>query len=184
MGVCEVTQEQYQAVVGGNPSNFKGPQNPVEAVSWDDAVAFCQAMSRKTGQTVRLPTEAQWEYACRAGSTTRFCFGDADSGLGAYAWYTENSGNQTHPVGQKKPNDFGLYDMHGNVWEWCADWYADSYANANSVDPQGPGSGSARVLRGGCWYINRRFCRSAFRLRIAPVLRDDYIGFRVSVDLK
>ncbi len=151
MGVHEVTQEQYEGVIGSNPSRFKGAKNPVDTVSWEDAVAFCQALSRKTGKTVRLPTEAQWEYACRAGSKTRFGFGDNDADLGNYAWFDQNSGRKTHSVGGKKPNAFGLYDTHGNVWEWCSDWYAESYANAKTLDPTGPGSGPGRVLRGGSW---------------------------------
>ena len=187
MGVYEVTQEQYEQVMGSNPSNFKGAQNPVERVSWNDAVEFCKKLSTKTGKTVRLPTEAQWEYACRAGSKTRFHYGDDDDygQLDDYAWYTKDSDRKTHAVGQKKPNDFGLYDMYGNVWEWCSDWYADSYANANKTDPPGPGSGAFRVLRGGSWSGNPPLCRSAGRFRFSPDLRGVYIfGFRVSVDLE
>ena len=184
MGVYEVTQEQYEQVMGTNPSNFKGATNPVEQVSWYDAVEFCRKLSQKTGKTVRLPTEAQWEYACRAGSGTRFSFDDEDTDLSSYAWYSGNSGNTTHAVGQKKPNAFGLYDMHGNVWEWCADWYVGSYANANNTDPTGPGSGSRRVLRGGCWCHNPNRCRSAYRSRITPDGQYSFLGFRISVDLK
>jgi len=182
MGVYEVTQEQYEAVIGSNPSRFKGASNPVERVSWDDAVAFCKKLSAKTGKTVRLPTEAEWEYACRAGSKTRFCFGDDDSDLGGYAWYRSNSDAKTHPAGAKKPNAFGLYDMHGNVWEWCSDWYADSYANANTRDPAGPSSGSNRVLRGGRWCDDPRVCRSADRDGFGPSDRGDSVGFRVVLD--
>jgi formylglycine-generating enzyme required for sulfatase activity len=157
----------------------------VENVSWDDAVEFCRKLSQASGKTVRLPTEAQWEYACRAGSKTRFSYGDDPdySKLGDYAWYTANSESKTHPVGQKRPNEWGLYDMHGNVWQWCSDWYADSYANANNTDPQGPDSGSVRVLRGGGWGVTPQFCRSASRDWFAPVGRS-YGGFRVSVDSK
>lgn len=181
MGVYEVTQAQYQAVTGGNPSSFSGRNNPVETVSWNDATNFCKALSRKTGKTFRLPTEAEWEYACRAGTSTRFCFGDSDSDLGRYAWYGSNSGSKAHPVGQKKANAFGLYDMHGNVWEWCSDWYADSYANAKTDDPQGPASGTARVMRGGPWYTVPQRCRSATRSRVAPDYRFFSFGFRVVV---
>ena len=186
MGIYHVTQEQYEQVMGKNPSNFKGAQNPVEQVSWDDAVEFCKALSKKAGKTVSLPTEAQWEYACRAGSKTRFSYGDDDDygKLGDYAWYTKNSDNKTHPVGQKKPNDFGLYDMHGNVLQWCSDWYAESYANANKTDPMGPASGSDRVLRGGCWYGDPDRCRSAYRRWFTPDNRHYGVGFRVSVDLR
>src|ERR1019366_6733194 len=124
------TEEQYEQIMGKNPSRIKGAQNPVETVSWDDAMEFCKKLSQKTGKTVRLPTEAQWEYACRAGTKTRFSFGDKDEDLGDYAWYEKNSDGKSHPVGQKKPNGLGLYDMHGNVWQWCADWYAEDYTKA------------------------------------------------------
>ena len=128
LGVYEVTQEQYERVMGKNPSNFKGPQNPVEKVSWDDAVEFCRKLSelpeeKAAGRIYRLPTEAEWEYACRAGTTTKYSFGDSESELGEYGWFDKNSDRKTHPVGQKQPNKWGLYDMHGNVWEWCSDWY-------------------------------------------------------------
>jgi formylglycine-generating enzyme required for sulfatase activity len=184
----EVTQEQYEQIVGRNPSVFKGAQNPVEQVSWDDAVEFCRKLSRKTGRHVRLPTEAEWEFACRAGSKTRFCYGDDDdySKLGDYAWYSASlttKGDSTRPVGQKKPNDWGLYDMHGNVYEWCSDWYADSYEKANKTDPAGPASGTSRVLRGGSWFDAAYGCRSARRLGYPPVRRNHYFGFRVAVDL-
>jgi formylglycine-generating enzyme required for sulfatase activity len=186
MGVYTVTQEQYEQMMGKNPSDFKGATNPVELVSWDGAVEFCKKLSDKTGKKVRLPTEAEWEYACRAGSKTRFSYGDDNdyANLGDYAWYTKNSDNKTHPVGQKKPNEWGLYDMHGNVWQWCSDWYADSYANAGKTDPSGPASGSTRVLRGGCWNFTPLYCRSAYRVRLAPGYRYLSIGFRVVVDLK
>ena len=188
MGVTEVTQAQYQAIMGTNPSSFKGATNPVETVSWNDATEFCKKLSEKTRQAVRLPTEAEWEYACRAGSKTRFCFGDAEEGLGDYAWYHVNAGKTTHPVGQKKPNVWGLYDMHGNVFEWCADWRGD-YPKGAVTDPQGPASGSRRVLRGGSWYINTDNCRAAFRSRSNPDHRLNNVGFRVvvpvgGVDLK
>jgi len=181
MGVYEVTQEQYEAVMGTNPSGFKGSKFPVEQVSWDDAVEFCKKLSVKTGKTVRLPTEAEWEYACRAGSNARFCFGDDDSELGGYAWYGDNSDGKTHPVGEKKPNVFGLYDMHGNILEWCRDWYAKSYESPTNVDPIGPDSGTDRVLRGGCWGVIPALCRSAFRNARTPKIRSFNFGFRVVV---
>ncbi len=205
MGVYEVTQEQYEAVVGENPSEFKGEKNPVEQVSWGDAVEFCKGLSAKTGKTVRLPTEAEWEYACRAGTKTRFSFGDADADLHKYGNYCDKSNtddlewqekghddehDKTAPVGSYKPNAWGLYDMHGNVYEWCGDWCADSYANAGTRDPQGPASGSLRVLRGGCWGRSPLFCRSACRFRYYPDRRVVGNGFRVvsvgafGVDLK
>ncbi len=184
MGLYEVTQEQYEGVVGKNPAKFKSAKNPVETVSWNDAVAFCKALSKKTGKLVRLPTEAEWEYACRAGTKTAFCFGDDEKRLGDYAWYEDNSERKTHPVAQKKPNAWGLYDMHANVWEWCSDWYADSYANAKPVDPQGPASGSYRVLRGGSWGDLTDFCRAARHDRSTPDYRGDhYGGFRVVVEV-
>jgi formylglycine-generating enzyme required for sulfatase activity len=186
MAIYPVTQEQYEKIIGKNPSHFKGAQNPVENVNWDDAVGFCKTLSQKTGKTVQLPTEAQWEYACRAGSTTRFCYGDDndDSKLGDYAWYTGNSGGTTHPVGQKKPNDWGLYDMHGNIWQWCSDLYDEKYyANSPKTDPQGPATSSARVLRGGGWGASPALSRSATRGGWGWGGRDIYNGFRVSVAL-
>jgi formylglycine-generating enzyme required for sulfatase activity len=182
MGVTEVTQTQYQAVMGNNPSEFKGPRNPVENVSWNYATEFCKKLSEKTRQAVRLPTEAEWEYACRAGSNTKFCFGDANEGLGDYAWYGDNTGRTTQPVGQKKPNAWGLYDMHGNVWEWCADWYGD-YPKGVVTDPQGPASGTYRVLRGGCWFYDPFLCRSAYRDSDSPDYRYGHCGFRVVVSV-
>jgi formylglycine-generating enzyme required for sulfatase activity len=188
---------------------------PVEEVSWNDAVEFCNELSkresrrpyyiqvvtdsgskgilglgrrsRKTDLRIdpdsngyRLPTEAEWEYACRAGTQARFCFGDDESSLDAYAWYEDNSGDETHPVGQKRPNTFGLYDMHGNVWEWCSDWYdEDYYSSSPAVDPQGPSSGSSHVLRSGSWSDDPCDCRSAVRNWITPVFRDYPRGFRI-----
>jgi formylglycine-generating enzyme required for sulfatase activity len=145
-----VTQGQWQAVMGDNPSEFKkcGDDCPVETVSWDDVQAFIKKLNAMDDDRIyRLPTEAEWEYACRGGSTTVFCFGDSDSALDEYAWFGGNSKESTHPVGQKKPNAWGLYDMHGNVWEWCQDWYAD-YPGKPVRDPVGPGKGSGRVCRG------------------------------------
>jgi formylglycine-generating enzyme required for sulfatase activity len=174
--------------MGENPSNFKGEKNPMETVSWNDATEFCRKLTVKVaqasspasvGRTFRLPTEAEWEYACRTGSSTRFCFGDSDNGLGDYAWYDGNSGNQTHPVGQKKPNAWGFYDMHGNVWEWCGDWYADKYGTGSAKNPQGVSSGEYRVLRGGSWYRGPFVCRSADRLRYTPTCSSYIGGFRV-----
>jgi formylglycine-generating enzyme required for sulfatase activity len=188
MGACQVTQEQYEQIMGKNPSRFKEAHNPVEHVSWGDAVEFCKALSKKTGKTVSLPTEAQWEYACRAGSKTRFSYADdnAYAALGDYAWYMKNSEGKTHPVGLKKPNDWGLYDMHGNVWEWCSDWYDKDYysAKANDRDPQGPASGICRVLRSGSCVCCPLGCRSAFRRGLSPDTQLNIIGFRVSMDMK
>jgi formylglycine-generating enzyme required for sulfatase activity len=131
LGKYPVTQEQYQAVMGNNPSHFQdNSKNPVETVSWNDAKAFCEKVFEKTRQKVRLPTEAEWEYGCRAGTQTRYCFGDDETQLDEYAWYAQNSESKTHPVGQKKPNNWGLYDMHGNAWEWCEDCWHENYQNA------------------------------------------------------
>ena len=183
LGVYEVTQEQYEAVMDTNPSRCKGPQNPVERVNWDDAVEFCRKLSalpaeKKAGYVYRLPTEAEWEYACRAGTTTEYSFGDSESELGDYAWYKENSGDTTHPVGGKKPNAWGLYDMHGNIYEWCQDRYGD-HPSGSVTDPTGAASGSSRVLRGGSWFLISDFCRSAARFRRSPVIRSFVLGFRV-----
>ena len=181
IGVHEVTQEQYEAVMGKNPSLLRGARNPVEKVSWNDAVEFCRRLSHRDGATYRLPTEAEWEYACRAGTTTRFCFGDNDSGLGDYAWYKSNSNSKTHPVGEKRANAFGLHDMHGNVWEWCQDWYdKDYYTNSPISDPSGPRSGTARILRGGSWDCAPWICRSEVHDGRTPSRTDVNYGFRIT----
>jgi len=182
LSVYEVTQEQYEAVTGTTPSGFKGSQKPVQMVSWDDAVKFCRKLSampaeKKAGYVYRLPTEAEWEYACRAGTTTTYRFGDSDSELGDYAWYYKNSGGTTHPVGGKKPNAWGLYDMYGNVYEWCQDWYGD-YPSGSVTDPTGAASGSYRVLRGGSFDYRSSTVRSATRTSLRPVNRFSYNGFR------
>ena len=185
MGVHEVTQAQYEQVMGSNPSIDKGAENPVDPVSWDDAVQFCRQLSelpaeKAAGNVYRLPTEAQWEYACRAGTTTTFSFGDDNSVLGDYAWFTNNSSRNTHPVGSKKPNAWGLYDMHGNVWEWCSDWYGkDYYESSPTSDPTGPSGGSLRVSRGGSWDNTADYCRAAYRARSSPSFRANANGFRV-----
>jgi formylglycine-generating enzyme required for sulfatase activity/serine/threonine protein kinase len=188
LGVYEVTQWEYERVMGASPSHFKesGNSAPVEMVSWDEAQEFCRKLSalpaeQAAGWVYRLPTEAEWEYACRAGSTSRFCFGDSDDGLDAYAWFGNNSDSKTHPVGLKKPNAWGLYDMHGNVWEWCADWYDSGYYVASpSSDPQGPSSGSDRVSRGGGWLYRPGDCRSSYRDGFSPGIRSFDLGFRVA----
>jgi formylglycine-generating enzyme required for sulfatase activity len=178
IGATQVTQAQYEAVMGTNPSSFKGPTNPVEMVSWNDAAEFCKRLSPKTRQVVRLPTEAEWEYACRAGTETRFSFGDSDGVLGDHAWCASNSGGKTQPVGQKTPNPWGLYDMHGNVWEWCADWYGD-YTNGIVSNPSGPASGTRRMLRGGSWSQGGAGAfRCASRRISDPSVRVNFYGFR------
>lgn len=190
MGKYEITQAEYMSVMGVNPSAFPEDLNrPVESVSWDDAVSYCArltSMERAAGrlslnQAYRLPTEAEWEYVARAGTTTRFSYGD-DPGfalLGQYGWFGAISDEITHPVGTKLPNPWGLNDMHANVWEWCSDWYAGSYAGGNLVDPQGPalGLGLQRVIRGGSWKGLNRFCRSASRS--ASLIPGSNVGFRV-----
>jgi formylglycine-generating enzyme required for sulfatase activity len=180
-GKCEVTQEEYMQIMGSNPSQFKGPKNPVEMVSWDQAQEFCKKVRQLTGKTVRLPTEAQWEYACRAGTRTRFYSGDADADLDGVAWYRKNSNLATHPVGQKKPNLWGLYDMHGNVGEMCEDW--STYYEAGAVtDPEVSSNvdngAIVRILRGGNWGCDPTMCRSAYRDWYTPERRGPR-GFRV-----
>jgi formylglycine-generating enzyme required for sulfatase activity len=180
LSVHEVTQEQYERVMGNNPSKYKGANNPVEMVSWNDAVEFCRKLSAQEGVQYRLPTEAEWEYACRAGTTTTYSFGDDDSQLGKYAWYGANSGSTTHPVGEKLPNGWGLFDMHGNVWERCQDWSGD-YGNEKVVtDPTGPASGSRRVLRGGAFSHPPKSVRAAYRTSYQPVSRVANDGFRLA----
>ncbi len=166
LGKYLVTQEQWEAVMGNNPSHFKGPKNPVECVIWDDCQHFLDKLNAKSAAGAgkfQLPTEAQWEYACRAGSKTRYCFGDDESKLVDYAWYAANSGNKTHPVGEKKPNAWVLYDMHGNVWEWCQDWWKYGYYLESPVDdPTGAATDQFHVDRGGGWRDPATYCRSAF----------------------
>jgi len=212
MGKYPITQKQYEAVMGNNPSEFKGDENlPVEQVSWLNAVAFCKKLSEMTGQNVKLPSETQWEYACRAGSTGKYCFGDDDKQLENYAWYGNNSGDKsldalqiwntdqdkywerltannckTHPVGEKLPNAWGLHDMHGNAWEWCADDWADNYEEApidasiwikdikNYEAPE-----TLKVLRGGSWDDYAGLCRSVSRLRYGARRQYSSIGFRL-----
>jgi len=187
MGVHEVTQSQYEQVMGVNPSKFKGANNPVEKVSWTEAVEFCRTLSelpaeKAAGNVYRLPTEAEWEYACRAGTTTKFSFGDDESDLGDYGWYGDNASYETHAVGGKLPNAWGLYDMHGNVWEWCQDSFGD-YPSGAVTDPTGPASISDRVYRGGSWFYPAVDCRSAARIRDWPSFRfySFSFGFRVSL---
>jgi formylglycine-generating enzyme required for sulfatase activity len=184
MGIYEVTQEQYQKVMGNNPSHFKGDDNlPVEQISWNEAVEFCKKLSQKEGKTYRLPTEAEWEYACRAGTTTAYSFGASDSQLGEYAWY---KGIQSHPVGALKPNAWGLYDMLGNVLEWCQDWYAsDWYSKGSAENPlnESYGNKEGRVLRGGCWAHDPTLCRVSSRDGGSPDYQFGFIGFRIVLSL-
>lgn len=174
IGKYLVTQEQYEVVMGKNPSRFKGAKHPVNGVSWNEAKEFCEKLGAKTGKAARLPTEAEWEYACRAGTTTPFCFGDSSqplyAALGEYAWFDNNSGREPHPVGERKPDAWQLYDIPGNVFEWCEDDYHDNYAGA-------PADGRAwvdnprktdRVARGGYYEFTLWCCRLAFRFQAPP----------------
>jgi len=175
IGKCEVTQAQWGKVMGNNPSQFKGPDRPVESVSWDDIQDFLRKLNAiNDGYRYRLPTEAEWEYAARAGST-----GDSED-LALTAWYDGNSDKQTHPVGAKRPNAWGLYDMLGNVWEWCQDWYDESYYRSSpETDPPGAGSGQVRVMRGGSWLAPSSSCRAASRSRSVPGVSHASVGFRL-----
>jgi formylglycine-generating enzyme required for sulfatase activity len=183
----EVTQELYEAVMGNNPSKWKGPRNSVEMTTWDDAVEFCKKVTTELrtrkllgdDEVIRLPSEAEWEYACRAGTTTAFSFGDKVEDLSDYAWFRGNSKGYDPPVGAKKANPWGLYDMHGYLWEWCQDNWQPTYEKA-------PTDGSAveikkdtsRVLRSGSWADEADTCRSAYRMKKAADFKDDRIGFR------
>ena len=189
LGVYEVTQEQYKEVMGNNPSRFKGKKRPVDGVSWNDAVKFCKKLSAKEDRTYRLPTEAEWEYACRAGTTTSFAFGqtlssrtDANCHLDGTSGGSEKDPdlNKTASVGSYRPNPWGLYDMHGNLYELCQDRYEKDYYESSPTDnPTGPTSGSNRVLRGGSWRDFPAYCRSANRYKGSPNVGDFYLGFRV-----
>ena len=190
----EVTQESYQELVGQNPSKFKNPKNPVEQVGWFAAIRYCNMRSLKEHRTpcydiktlkcdfsadgYRLPTEAEWEYACRAGTRTAYSFGNDVGNLGHYAWFEDNAGKKPHPVGQKKPNPWGLYDMHGNVWEWCQDFYDETYYAHSPTDaPCNLQKADERVLRGGGWDAPADSCRSAVRASEEPGLADVCFGY-------
>ncbi len=188
MGKYPITQAQYQEVMSKNPSNFKGDERPVEYVTWDEAEEFCQRLSKQTGTEYRLPTEAEWEYACRAGTTTPFHFGetittDLANYDGNYTYANESQGEyreQTTPVGSFSPNAFGLYDMHGQVWEWCQDNWHDNYEGApKDGSPWLSGFSSTKIMRGGSWAYNPGVCRSACRFYLARGFCDVDIGFRV-----
>lgn len=189
MAVTETTQEQYAVVIGKNPSHTKNqPKFPVEDVTWNNANEYCQKLSQATGEVVRLPTEAEWEYACRAGSNDRYCFGDDEKALTDYAWYTTNSDKKTHSVATKKPNAWGLFDMHGNVEEWCSDYFdPDYYRNSPAADPAGPDRaslGNERIYRGGSCRRDGWDCRAATRNGTSPDRSSSDMGFRVVIDLE
>ena len=187
IGVHVVTNAQWARVMGNVPSRWKDADRPVDTVSWEDAEEFCRKLSalpqeRAAGRVYRLPTEAEWEYACRAGTTSPYSFGDERILLDDHAWFDGNAGGQTHLVGQKKPNPWGLYDMHGNVWEWCSDWEGD-YPLRATTDPAGPVTGAQRIYRGGGWNTPARICRSAFRSGRGPSSRGSNLGFRVAMSV-
>ena len=192
MGIYPVTQAQYKAVMRKNPSCFRwftAPDRPVDSVTCHDAAVFCKELSSMTNRRISIPTEAQWEYACRAGSTTRFSFGDSGHSLSAYGWSRKNSGRKTHPVGQKKPNMWGLYDMHGNVCEWCGDYWHKTYENAPTDGSPWAGTKRHGVVRGGSCLRYPSGCRSASRDGLCPDSNSDYdwsdfvVGFRVVVSV-
>jgi formylglycine-generating enzyme required for sulfatase activity len=185
LGRYEVTQAQWTKVMGDNPSYFKGSDLPVESVSWNDVQKFIAKLNTMTGEEFRLPTEAEWEYACRAGSNAQYYFGDNEDKLDEYAWYTDNSEGRTHPAGKKKPNSFGLHDMLGNVWEWCADWYSKTYYDISPKDePRGPASGKHRILRGGAWHYSAIGLRPANRYYQSPEYEYADTGFRIAQDAR
>lgn len=183
MGKSPVTQKQWKNIMGNNPSHFKGGDRPVEMVSWKEAQKFVKKLNAiENTDKYRLPSEAEWEYACKAGTQTRYFFGGDESKLKECAWYAENSGRKTHPIGQKKPNSWGLYDMHGNVWEWVQDkWHDNSTPSNGSIWEDG--DGSFRVSRGGSWYCDPDSCRSAARFSRAPESRFANLGFRLVREL-
>jgi len=180
MGATEVTQALWKAVMGSNPSYFKGDNLPVESVSWNDCQSFIRKLNQLTGKSYRLPTEAEWEYAAGGGEDyrTKWAGTDNESSLGDYAWYYANSGSTTHTVATKSPNRLGLYDMSGNVYEWCSDWKGD-YSSNSQTNPTGASSGSIRVSRGCSWFYRAQYCRSASRHGGTPVNRYNDLGLRL-----
>ena len=180
IGKYEVTQEQWRAVMGSNPSEFSGCDScPVENVSWYDVQDFISRLNQMTGKRFRLPTEAEWEYAARGGNQSKGYVYSGGNNYGSVAWYADNSGDRTHPVGQKSPNELGLFDMSGNVMEWCQDWYGD-YSGGSQTNPSGPSTGSEDVFRGGGWYGDKG-CRVSDRFSNSPGTRFYNIGFRLAL---
>ena len=178
----EVTQKEWKEVMGNNPSSFKGDNLPVETVSWNDIQKFIKKLNTKTGLNYRLPTEAEWEYAARGGVKTQNSASQKYSGsnnIDEVAWYYSNLGSKTHSVGGKKANELGIYDMSGNVWEWCNDYDSSYYKNSPKNNPQGASSGSYRVYRGGCWSYSAKYCRVAFRYNNYPDYSRNFLGFRL-----
>jgi formylglycine-generating enzyme required for sulfatase activity len=184
LGIYPVTQREWKALMGTDPAYFKGEDRPVESVSWNDVQEFIKILNAREGTaTYRLPTEAEWECACRAGTATRYSFGESVSNLGEYAWYSANSDAQTHPVGQKKPNHWGLHDMHGNVYEWVQDTWHSSYTGAPRDGSAWEGSGAVRVMRDGGWCSAADNCRSTYRFGYDQSYRNFNLGFRLLRDL-
>ena len=181
IGKYEVTQAQWIAVMGSNPSNFQGDNLPVEKVSWNDIQEFIKKLNAQTGKKFRLPTEAEWEYAARGGNQSKGYKYSGSDNIDEVAWYEDNSNSKTHPVGQKRPNELGIYDMTGNVCEWCQDWYG-SYSSDAQTNPTGPSSGSYRVLRGGSWITIAWNCRVSYRYFSHPVSRYSDFGFRLVME--
>ena len=178
IGKCEVTQELWEAVMGSNPSTFKGAQNPVDDVSWYDCQEFVSILNSLTGRTFRLPTEAEWEYAARGGNQSSHYKYSGSDNIDDVAWYYNNSGSSTHAVGTRTANELGIYDMSGNVWEWCSDWYG-GYSAGAQTNPQGPSSDSCRVLRGGSWGNDARGCRVSNRNLSGPGNSNGHSGLRL-----
>ena len=180
IGRYEVTQEQWEAVMGSNPSQFKGAKLPVENVSWDDCQEFISRLNKMTGKKFRLPTEAEWEYAARGGKSSNQCKFSGSNDLQAVGWNYDNSGSATHPVGQKNPNELGLYDMSGNVWEWCSD-RKGHYTNAAQTNPKGPSLGDTRIYRGGGWADDAACCRVAYRNNSFQNYKRNHLGLRLAM---
>ncbi|OWK36969.1 serine/threonine kinase [Fimbriiglobus ruber] len=178
MGIFPVTQAQWQAVMGYNPSKFRGDDRPVEMVSRLDCQEFCQKMAKLTDKPIRLPTEAEWEYACRAGTTSEYWSGNGADALKKAGWFDGNSGKETKPIGKLAPNPWGLYDIHGNVWEWCSDWYG-LLTIENQIDPEKRSNVHTVLLRGGGWDSDPDYCLAACRFRSSPDSRVFSFGFRV-----
>jgi len=185
LGKYEVTQEQWKKVTGNNPSKFQGGTKPVESISWRDAKIFISRLNTLENTTkYRLSTEAEWEYAARAATSTKYSFGDDESKINAYAWYYDKNSNQTHPVGEKSPNRWGLHDMHGNVWEWVDDWYdAKYYAKSPEKDPLNSVAGDTNVIRGGSWVNSPEFLHSSTRLFQKTLYKGDDVGLRVAISI-
>ena len=180
LGETEVTQALWVAVMGSNPSSWQGDNLPVEKVSWNDCQTFITKLNQLTGKTFRLPTEAEWEYAARGGSKSQGYKYSGSNTLGDVAWYTGNSSSKTHEVGTKQANELGLYDMSGNVWEWCQDWFGN-YESSAQTNPTGASSGSNRVRRGGSWIGAARSCRVTYRGDRTPTSTDYYLGLRLAL---